>query len=84
MRKRQVACMNKVDKGEAMEGKCIACLIISEQAYMYIVHVRGPIWWYILESAVFLQIDHLRTIYFSALIGAQTNRGHGVIEGAVY
>ena len=32
---------------------------------------------------VFPRIDRARTIYFSALIGARTNRGRGLIEGAV-
>ena len=33
---------------------------------------------------VFPRIDRARTIDFSALIGAWTNRGRGLIEGAVY
>ena len=33
---------------------------------------------------VFPRIDRVRTIYFSALIGTRTNRGRGLIEGAVY
>ena len=35
-------------------------------------------------NTVFPRIDRARTIYFSALIGARTNRGRGLIEGAVY
>ena len=37
-----------------------------------------------LVYTVFPRIDRARTIYFSALIGARTNRGRGLIEGAVY
>ena len=37
-----------------------------------------------LVYTVFPRIDHARTIYFSALIDARTNRGRRLIEGAVY
>ena len=33
---------------------------------------------------IIIRIDRARTIYFSALIGARSNRGRGLIEGAVY
>ena len=38
------------------------------------------------KYTVFPRIDRACTIYFSALIGigARTNRGRGLIEGAVY
>ena len=35
-------------------------------------------------TTVFPRIDRARTVYFSALIGARTNRGRSLIEGAVY
>ena len=33
---------------------------------------------------IIIRIDRARTIYFSALICARSNRGRGLIEGAVY
>ena len=43
--------------------------------YSYCEYIRIYIYIY----TVFPRIDRVRTIYFSALIGAQTNRGRGLL-----